>query len=526
MPSARRSPDQLELDGELLYRKHKFKEALQLYNQAISADIWNIKDSLLNRRLVCLAHLGPQEQEVAISEARDWAKERPQECLAYLCLGRLLTSSGQPHRALKIYERGLRQVPKTSELYRTLEEKYIVLTKTANLVDPLAVLPNELKEMVLGFLDFRQMVRCLLVSKNWRDVIVGTPSLWKVIDLTKLRRSKVVKSSFIQSCVNRSLSSITTVSLPYTVPLKIAQPIFTNCWDLKKLELLAYDSRTDKFLQSMGLGRNLRHLKFDIGSIDMTTVEHILRTNPNLQEVMLKTISLSKRTARWLSPMPKLEKLSLHFGGFDDTATGSLEIQTLYRLAPNIKELKIGSFNGFWHSPRPDDASREPVFNNIPPILLRVLDTTSSDAAAIGNGPLGYHYVRTEYLETVRLNDNYVYGQRPCWLARVQDLEFRGLPAISSQLLSELLEGTDLTRDSAYTAGYVTKNLVLPSLRRFAMDAQSLSDSDIVGMLPWYPRLVDLEDLRLEGRTVVDATAITISSKCHISTSLEFMLIS
>ena len=78
-------------------------------------------------------------------------------------------------------------------------------------VDPLTVLPRELAEQILGYLNFRQLIKTSLVSKEWAQFIRRTPNLWGHLDLTLARRK--VKNAFVSRAINTGRSKLKTATL-------------------------------------------------------------------------------------------------------------------------------------------------------------------------------------------------------------------------------------------------------------------------------------------------------------------------
>ncbi|KAL9047364.1 MAG: hypothetical protein Q9206_006825 [Seirophora lacunosa] len=72
-------------------------------------------------------------------------------------------------------------------------------SRTDRAKDPLTVLPAEIAEMILSYLDFRQVVSLIRVSSKWQECLISMPILWKSLDFS------VAKASISPSAIQKYL---------------------------------------------------------------------------------------------------------------------------------------------------------------------------------------------------------------------------------------------------------------------------------------------------------------------------------
>ena len=110
----------------------------------------------------------------------------------YLRTGQILQLMGNIDTALDIYQLGLRNVP-TSDVQATimqnLRDNLTRRCSPPKAVDPMASLPIEIVELIIGELTFRQIVTLLRVSKSWKSLLTSLPRLWTNLDVRSSTRN-------------------------------------------------------------------------------------------------------------------------------------------------------------------------------------------------------------------------------------------------------------------------------------------------------------------------------------------------
>ncbi|KAL8808198.1 MAG: hypothetical protein Q9182_000262 [Xanthomendoza sp. 2 TL-2023] len=105
----------------------------------------------------------------------------------YLRTGKILQLMGKDALALGIYRYGLRKVSDSDpklQLLRDICQQMKQKCEPGMPQDPLTVLPPEVAEMVMSYLDFRQVVSLTRVSTSWREFLKSVPNLWTSLDFS------------------------------------------------------------------------------------------------------------------------------------------------------------------------------------------------------------------------------------------------------------------------------------------------------------------------------------------------------
>jgi hypothetical protein len=190
--------------------------------------------------------------------------------------------AGDIPAAVEWYDHGLRRVPETDHLYPYMREerrKTIVLSRPT---DPVTVLPEEVLEFVLSFLEYRDISRSLQVSKLWNtrlstirpmsdtvdfrlcSGIVSTASL--DIALKRVRKSaKTLHFANLSDAARRLLKSRLDVYADYPK----LQTLSLNGWGLMSLPFSRYPLKSIQITDSSGL--------------EMAVVVNILKTCKELE---------------------------------------------------------------------------------------------------------------------------------------------------------------------------------------------------------------------------------------------------
>ncbi|KAF2453515.1 hypothetical protein BDY21DRAFT_374835 [Lineolata rhizophorae] len=206
MPSPFGPADHLA-EGKLLYKRADFQNALDAFNSALQFAPHDLV--LLDCRAATREKLGNLDE--ALRDAKSMIRISRADGRGYLRAGKLLSIMAKTDAALSIYDYGLRQVPDTDPTHEALRR---MKNKTANATkgrDPLEVLPVELAENIMRCLPFRDVVRCLRVSKGWHRFIASRSCLWESLDLSQARKN--VHTAFLMSCFANSKGRLIDASI-------------------------------------------------------------------------------------------------------------------------------------------------------------------------------------------------------------------------------------------------------------------------------------------------------------------------
>ena len=305
------------------YRRKDYKQALDMLNQAISS-LSRPTISLLDNRAATYEKL--EDLNSALKDARDTIKLAEADVTGYLRAGKLLQKMDKHSVALEIYKRGIRKKPAKVELLQKMHDKLNRSLSPPTATDPFSQLPIELVEYILAELSFKQTVyvarfktasvtndlrNCIRVSKQWRGLITGLPALWRNLDLT--RAQKLVRSSFISACINRSrghLESATVYRL--AKPDEVLNALLRNCHHLHTLSVQHGMLLGKTFVEQVALATRLQYLELDDStSIGMDSVSQILALCPTLKSLNCEAVTQGPWASPWRASFPNLQQLSL-----------------------------------------------------------------------------------------------------------------------------------------------------------------------------------------------------------------------
>ena len=177
----------LEFTGQGLYKARKYTDALDAFSKAIVlAQKWSPSHvlAILDQRLMTHKHLG--NIDLARKDAKSMIRAEKADARGYLRCAQL-DRSKDPSAALRWCEHGLKQAAENDswrpilvaqrEKVDALIHQKIMASKAK---DPLATLPAELFQHVFTYLDYRETVKALRVSRAW----MGTVSRFKLLSDT------------------------------------------------------------------------------------------------------------------------------------------------------------------------------------------------------------------------------------------------------------------------------------------------------------------------------------------------------
>ena len=188
----------LEITGQGLYKARKYADALDAFSKAIVlAQKWSPSDvlAILDQRLMTHKHLG--NIDLARKDAKSMIRADKANARGYLRCAQLDRREDNLSAALQWCEHGLKHVPPrhTAPKHVTEDDSWrSVLVAQRDKVealiqqkimaskarDPLSILPAELFQHVFMYLDYRETVKALRVSRAW----LGTVSRFKLLSDT------------------------------------------------------------------------------------------------------------------------------------------------------------------------------------------------------------------------------------------------------------------------------------------------------------------------------------------------------
>jgi F-box/TPR repeat protein Pof3 len=208
-------------------------------------------------------------------------------------------------------------------------------------VDPLTVLPRELAEQILEYLNFRQLMKTCLVSKEWAQFIRRTPNLWRHLDLTRARRK--VKNAFVSRAINTGRSKLKTATLNNLFEFDKALSALVRVCPLEELNLLNTGLLANDIVGVLKPVKNLRVLRVYKGTtVSSHTLADILKNaSPALETLLCEDMSAHSRPHEFAisdCDFPSMQQLDLTWSSASPAIYST--IQSLPQM-PNLKVLKL-----------------------------------------------------------------------------------------------------------------------------------------------------------------------------------------
>jgi F-box/TPR repeat protein Pof3 len=212
-------------------------------------------------------------------------------------------------------------------------------------VDPLTVLPRELAEQILNYLNFKQLMNTCLVSPHWAQFIRRTPNLWRHLDLTLAKRK--VKSAFISRAINIGRSKLKTVTLRNLFDFDLALAALTKSCPLEEINLRDTDVHTDKISGLLKPLKNLRSLSIGSGTkLYLASIHHILKNAAaTLESLYIEDVAAHAGYSELQFPVvafPNMHELDLSWRKQGPPAAG---LQAALNNMPNLRRLKLHHLN-------------------------------------------------------------------------------------------------------------------------------------------------------------------------------------
>lgn len=339
----------LQQHGQKLYQQGDFSTAVEAFTEALSK-----KDAdyvgILDNRAATYSKLA--QYDLALRDARHMIKRDKLDERGYLRCAKILILDKKLEKALDVYAYGLKTIPRENskrQLVQRLHDK--LCARMDKCLDPFSVLPLEIADMVLQYLDFRQIVAILRVSKKWEQFIISLRKLWMRIDLTGAR-GKVPWSS-VRTYIKRSNAMLSHAIVKNVASRSVQKTLelLSRCPNLEYLEI--WDSCDAGILY--GLLKSSKRLRTLVTSANISlTQEHISKLFSSLplleRAEFYSTEHAPLARSQWPENLPNLKRLTfcskgspapithvpgLYIPGVSNP-TGSCSI-------PNLEELRLDS---------------------------------------------------------------------------------------------------------------------------------------------------------------------------------------
>jgi F-box/TPR repeat protein Pof3 len=217
-------------------------------------------------------------------------------------------------------------------------------------VDPLTVLPRELAEQILNYLNFKQLMNTCLVSPQWAQFIRRTPNLWRHLDLTLAKRK--VKNAFIGRAINIGRSKLKVVTLRNLFDFDTALAALAKNCPLEEINLRDTGVHTGKIVGILKPLKNLRSLSIGNGTtLTIIGISAILNDAAgSLQALYIEDLAAHAGMSELHFPVvafPNMHELDLAWRlAWPGSGTG---LQAALNNMPNLRRLKLHHL----HAPLP-----------------------------------------------------------------------------------------------------------------------------------------------------------------------------
>lgn len=148
----------LQKTGHELYRAQQYEEALAHFNRIIH-EYDDAPVEIFDHRAAAYAKLGDFRR--ALRDGEHIMRSEKCKAIGYLRTGQILQKMSNVEKALRIYQYGIHKVPVGASEAGHLSSMYDKLAARCasnRRIDPLAILPLDLVLLVLGQLEFHQLV--------------------------------------------------------------------------------------------------------------------------------------------------------------------------------------------------------------------------------------------------------------------------------------------------------------------------------------------------------------------------------
>ncbi|KAH7138405.1 F-box/TPR repeat-containing protein pof3 [Dendryphion nanum] len=339
MPPLTMSRDEYQELGCQYYKQKEYEKAKKAFSLAINVDS-PLSLTLLDQRAATHEKLG--DLNAALKDSREMIKGFKTDVKGYLRTADILQKIGKPEKALDIYQYGKKNVTSTNKHFMLLQQLHDQLTRKLSpptAVDPFVVLPAELIDMVISYLNFKNMVRCLQVSKGWKDYLTRRPSLWTQLDFSLAR--KEVSRAFIREAVKRAQVAVTSVKYHRFKHIDIMRNLASACKQLTSIEIISAPVMGESIIHMANEAKNLKKLILH-NEISLDAVTQVLHRRPTLEHAEFFSIGSLTVSPAWATPHPNLRILTLN-GSYNWMV--ELRIDALLLQTPALKQLTLSGWN-------------------------------------------------------------------------------------------------------------------------------------------------------------------------------------
>lgn len=322
-----------ELDWSRQHEKKSQREPLAPTNiiTPLSKD-FDMESKMETLDLRVAASLKSNNSSAARRDAIAMIRTNKSDGRGYVRCGQIERLAGDIPAASQWYGHGLRRVSESDRFYPYIKEQLRKITVASRPRDPVASLPAEVMELVVSYLEYREIARAHRVSRLWAGVL---PTMRPMSDSIDFRFSaKAISATSANTALRRVKNSARTLYL-------------TNLSEAAR-----------------------RSVKFHLDEY---------RDYPKLQTLSLSSMDYSL----WSLQFSKYPLKEISIGD----SSGGVEMATVLRILKTCKALKVGKFSNILvpGACYPDAVSVQDFRPGVPiSNVLTVLHFNCQE------GPLGY----------------------------------------------------------------------------------------------------------------------------------------
>ncbi|MCJ1234631.1 hypothetical protein MMC14_002592 [Varicellaria rhodocarpa] len=343
--------DPVHKRGQKLYREMDWEGAIKCFTRVIKKCNPPPLTAYDNR---AAAHIKMGNLSAALGDGKVMIQMAKKSATGYLRTSQVLQLMDKEEMALGIYKYGLLNVLTDDANFKLVRDMYDKLNMKLippSRVDPLRVLPVELVEMVISYLNFHHLLTLLRVSKAWSQLLTAIPRLWRHLDLSKAKKD-VNRKSLISSIkrFNGAITHATLYRCGQFSESDLLPLIVNNCKNLECLEILDGPANA-LWLKAAPLASRLTTF---ISGVDHETaldvVTQILAEIPSLTRAEFHMVYSSGDLIKWSRDLSRLRVLKIHTKRSLRTRNCGLNHEELFSKIPQIHELSLPGW-------RPSDRS-------------------------------------------------------------------------------------------------------------------------------------------------------------------------
>lgn len=131
--------------------------------------------------------------DAALKSAQNMVRQNEQDPRGYLRCGQILRKKKLFTKAKRFYLQGIKRAARDREEWQLLAPQLATCieegkVRSTRFCDPFASLPFELLDMIVDFLDMRQITVMLRVCRSWCQILLSMSHRWRTLDFRGSKR--------------------------------------------------------------------------------------------------------------------------------------------------------------------------------------------------------------------------------------------------------------------------------------------------------------------------------------------------